>query len=514
MLPVSPSSPRVRRSPRPPAVALGAVALLAGAAFAYAATGPSSSESPYLVPVLPGVSFTSILSVGDSVNNKPDGTPYRMVGIPDGLGAFENECDGTFTVLMNHELGNTAGVTRAHGAKGSFVSKWVIDKDTLEVLHGEDLIERVARWTAGGWDTSLPVAISRMCSADLPEASAFWNKKSRRGYNGRLFMNGEETGAEGLAYAHTMDGTSYQLPWLGRYSWENCVAHPSTGDRTVVVGTDDSGDGQLYVYVGTKNTTGATPVDRAGLTNGVLFGVKVAGYPFELPVTGIPSGTAFTTYALGDVSAKTGATLQTESRAAGVTEFQRPEDACWDPRNPDDLYFVTTASFTGSSRLWRLSFVDAARPELGGVIDMLLDGSEGQKMLDNLTMNRKGELYLQEDPGGQEHLAKVWRYDVRDAELTLVAQHDPVRFTTGALDYRTIDEESSGIIDVSDILGKGTYLLDVQAHYGLPDAELVQGGQLLVMRVEKPRKAKDRKDCDDDRDDDRGGRGDRDRCDD
>ena len=32
-----------------------------------------------------------------------------MVGIPDGLGAFDNG-DGTFTVLMNHELGNTQGV--------------------------------------------------------------------------------------------------------------------------------------------------------------------------------------------------------------------------------------------------------------------------------------------------------------------------------------------------------------------------------------------------------------------
>lgn len=485
-------------SPRSPAIALGAVAVLAGAALAYAATGPSSSQTPYLVPVLPGVSFTSLLTVGDSVNNKPDGTPYRMVGIPDGLGAFENECDDTFTVLMNHELGDTAGVVRRHGAKGAFVSKWVIDKDTLEVLHGEDLIQRVARWTLAGWDTSATVAISRLCAADLPEASAFWNQRTRRGEKGRLFMNGEERGAEGLAYAHAMDGTSYQLPWLGRFSWENAVANPATGDRTVVVGTDDSGEGQIYVYVGTKNNTGATPVDRAGLTNGVLFGVKVAGYPFELPVTGIPSGTAFTAFAFGDVSAKSGATLQTESRTAGVTEFQRPEDACWDPRDPDDLYFVTTASFTGNSRLWRLSFVDAARPELGGVIDLLLDGSEGQKMLDNLTMNRKGELYLQEDPGGQEHLAKVWRYDVADDELTLVAQHDPARFLTGAADFRTIDEESSGIIDVSDILGKGTYLLDVQSHLNLSDTELVQDGQLLLMRVEKPRKAKDRKDRDDD----------------
>src|SRR3954449_12465624 len=66
--------------------------------------GPSSSEDPYLVRTEPGVVIRSVLSAGDSVNLKPDGvTPYRMVGIPDGLGAFENG-DGTFTLLMNHEI--------------------------------------------------------------------------------------------------------------------------------------------------------------------------------------------------------------------------------------------------------------------------------------------------------------------------------------------------------------------------------------------------------------------------
>src|SRR5690348_13057494 len=81
-------------------------------------TGPSSSQSPYLLPTAPGVGVVSLLTVGDSVNLKPDGvTPYRMVGIPDGLGAFDNE-DGTFTLLMNHELpGN--GIVRAHGLKGA-----------------------------------------------------------------------------------------------------------------------------------------------------------------------------------------------------------------------------------------------------------------------------------------------------------------------------------------------------------------------------------------------------------
>ena len=55
-----------------------------------------------------------------------------MGGIPDGLGAYDNG-NGTFTLLMNHEINNTLGITRAHGAIGAYVSEWVIDKTTLQV---------------------------------------------------------------------------------------------------------------------------------------------------------------------------------------------------------------------------------------------------------------------------------------------------------------------------------------------------------------------------------------------
>ena len=78
----------------------------ANSAVAIETTGPSSSATPYLVAGASGVGIASLITVGDTVNNKPDGTPYRMVGLPDGLGAFDND-DGTFTVLMNHELRNT-----------------------------------------------------------------------------------------------------------------------------------------------------------------------------------------------------------------------------------------------------------------------------------------------------------------------------------------------------------------------------------------------------------------------
>src|ERR1044071_2041938 len=105
-----------------------------GTVLANSITGPSSSQSPYLVRSQPGVVTKAILTVGDSVNLKPDGvTSYRMVGIPDGLGAFDNG-DGTFTLLMNHEIPNTEGTARAHGNQGAFVSEWVINKSDLSVV--------------------------------------------------------------------------------------------------------------------------------------------------------------------------------------------------------------------------------------------------------------------------------------------------------------------------------------------------------------------------------------------
>jgi hypothetical protein len=88
--------------------------------------------------------------------------------------------------------------------------------------------------------------------------------------------------------------------------------------------------------------------------------------------------------------------------------------------------------------------------------------------------------------------------------LIQVAQHNPKFFDPTILNnssFLSQDEESSGIIDASHILGKGWFLLDVQAHKVNPaDPELVEGGQLLAMFVD-PRIGGGH-DHDDDRDDD------------
>ena len=106
------------------------LAILAGTASAQLA-GPSSSASSYIVPSGPKASLittTAVITTGDAVGVGG----YRMVGIPDGLGAFDNG-DGTFTLAMNHELGAGSGIVRAHGTASAFVSRWVIRKSDLTV---------------------------------------------------------------------------------------------------------------------------------------------------------------------------------------------------------------------------------------------------------------------------------------------------------------------------------------------------------------------------------------------
>ncbi len=451
--------------------------------FSQEITGTSSSQSPYLKPAQAGVRFASIITAGDAING------YKMVGIPDGLGAFDNG-NGTFTLLVNHELGNSLGKVRAHGSKGAFVSRWIINKSNLAVVKGEDLMKKVHLWDAAtssyfacsaSYPSSL-AAFNRFCSADLPAVTAFYNTATGLGTTERIFMNGEEAGAEGRAMAHIVTGpnagNSYELPYLGKFSWENSVANPFTGTKTVVAGMDDATPGQVYFYIGEKTNTG-TEIEKAGLTNGQLFGVVVNGLSVETNDLNTSQPGTFKLANLDFVKNQTGAQLQSRSDSAGVMQFLRPEDGAWDPSNPTDFYFNTTNSFTGPSRLWKLHFNNLNDLTQGGTINVVLNGTEGQKMLDNMAIDSAGHILLQEDVGNNAHLGKIWQYNIKDKQLVEVAVHDSTRFLLNASNYLTQDEESSGIIDVSAILGPGMFLTTVQAHFGLP-GEIVEGGQLLA----------------------------------
>jgi hypothetical protein len=485
-------------------VALSATSALAGGP-GEARTGPTTTVKPYVLPVADGVSVTSLFTVG----NEPAGNGYRMVGIPDGLGVSAAGRP-TADVLMNHEVSAGSGVVRRHGQNGAFVSRLTVDLRSGAVLAGEDLIKTVNYWQypaetygptpAPPADSIQPPQFSRFCSGALTSPGQLLNRRSGNGYDGQLYFANEESGVDGRAFAVEMDGTATQLPHLGLFSWENTLAAANRSDTTLVMGNEDSAEGQVRVYRGTKTNSGSA-VDRAGLTNGALSVIDAVD---EKVSTDADFRTVYgkNKPAPVDLSAidwnKSGAAQNTDAKAEGLS-LNRIEDGAFDPRHPNDYYFNTTeggdktphpevgGDVRNGGGLWRLTFTDIERPELGGTLTLLLDGSEAPFLNkpDNMTIDERGNLLLQEDPGGNASVARIVAYRIADGALGVVAQFDPARF--GAPDqsgFITQDEESSGILDVSKQVGRqGTFVFDAQVHKPNPDPELVEEGQLLTMTV-------------------------------
>jgi len=164
-------------------------------------------------------------------------------------------------------------------------------------------------------------------------------------------LGGEENGDEGRLFGITTDGQAQQLPRLGLLSWENTPAAFNHGDKTVVMGMEDAASGQIRVYVGEKGKTG-NPFDRAGLTNG-------ASYVLDLADESVSTDPGFRTkygkgvpveFTLGSDEVvdwdSSGARQNADAAARGLT-LNRIEDGAFDPRRPNDFYFVTTEGSPG-----------------------------------------------------------------------------------------------------------------------------------------------------------------------
>ena len=98
-----------------------------------------------------------------------------------------------------------------------------------------------------------------------------------------------------------------------------------------------------------------------------------------------------------------------------------------------------------------------------------------------------GRQFIRVDPGRVQAVEKrtvnLMAIDYGRRKLGVVATFDPAKFTPGAPGFITQDEESSGVIDASKILGENTFLLDTQVHKATADPELVEGGQLLALKI-------------------------------
>lgn len=495
-----------------------AAGTVAAGAFAFETTSPSSTVAPYLETHLPNVLLESILTVDDLDIPKTGGGMTRLVGIPDGIGAIDGDElgePGFFYLIVNHELNSSQGIARDHGNGGAFVSLWKVDKNTFEVVEGDDLIKQVFDWDEGSQSFNLAsTTFSRFCSADRPAPTALFNSATGLGTSEILFTNGEEVSG-GRGWAHVVTGadagSSYQLEHFGFLNFENVLLNPAEQDLTIGAMLDDDEDGEVYFYVGTKQDTG-NDVEKAGLVGGNLYSIAVVGKPYERDddlASEIGASEPFTLKLIGTDGDRPFDGADTEARGRDTImppdpaqtfeslKFGGPEDGVWDPRPgfENNFYFVTKGTESNNlmavTRLWQAEFNDITDPTAGGTLRLLLDGPENRLgSLDNMgftTVNGAPKLYIQEDLGSESRLSKLWEYDITDGTLEELAQHVPNIFFDGGADFLTTNEESSGVVSLESILGPGWFAISIQVHTsrGLSDAgELVEGGQLILMNID------------------------------
>jgi hypothetical protein len=507
-------------------------------AVAFAASTVAVGAKPvYVLSKNSAVEVKAIATVGDTVT----GTMVR--GIPDGMGAYDNGRGG-ITLLSVHEV-STGNAFVKKGASttapwGTSITKFTVSKSTKGVSRVENFMKTVNfyNYTTGKYQETPAGAapagatpgyfdwgISRFCSATYAAAGTF--SHNGVGYAGGLFFSGEEAGDESRGFAFDEAGTGYQLPRMGMMSFENIMPSLKPGANTVVIGAEDGSatDSQLYVYAGKKQSTG-TAIDKAGLTNGDL-------HVMNIPSTKNDNLFRSTVGKNKKVAAEfvkvnwdtTTPAFAKESREKG-TSMARVEDGHWDPTNPNVFYFVTTESnkdpiatapnpatptvSRDGGALWRLTFKDAQNPAAGAEIEMLLNGGESVYMSkpDNITVTEDGKYVLiQEDPGNNSLLARVIAYRVSDSKLAVVAQFDANQFLKTGSEFITEDEESSGIIDVTNLLAKAGdsksyFFFNAQIHNSAgaiaarPDlasrsaakkeainTATVEGGQFYVMTI-------------------------------
>jgi hypothetical protein len=482
-----------------------------------ARTIAATNVKPYIVGLGNPYEIAPVLSVADQVPETSNpAARYQMIGIPDGLGAYRQD-DDTVAVFMNHELTTGTQSEPVVGGplnRGALVSKYLIDEDG-DVLSGERAYDTVYQENVlvgpAADTTNTTPAFGRFCSGSMAGSEV--------GFDRPIFLTGEEVeGAAGFdgkggQTVAIFDNQAHALPRLGRFSKENTLVMPDTGNRTVALPLEDgpSGpDSQLYLYVGKKNhQPGATVLSRNGLDNGTLYVFRstTAGKNSELP---FESGTIQGEWVeIPDAGAMTDVELEAASDSVGAFGFVRIEDGAFDKSHKDRFFFVTTggnkAAGNELGRLYQLQLNpgDPTRPAQLRVVynadQIVAAGGDIAISPDNIDTS-KDSLVINEDGTAQSRLVmaargrdgSIWEFDLRDgnslnqvdvSSARRVAELDPpgrdgVQVGPGVW-------ETSGIIDVSGLFGQGiAWLTVVQAHSPTtaPAPNTVEDGQLLLLR--------------------------------
>ncbi len=497
-----------------------ALPVVVAVALAYTATSGAPRDRfadapPYLRPVADGVTTIPIITTGQRVplTRGARGETYLFVGAPDGMGGHASA--RTLTLLVNHEFAQASG--RASGAveSGARITELTLRLPAAVTNASAPVVvsARPAIRALYEADSRTPLAprtrrLSKFCSATMAGPAD--------GFDRWIYFTGEEEDTAdtfdrtgGSAFA-VCDGHAYQLARVGRAQWENIVPVRGTGARTVLLAFEDaeagSGDGlnaQLYMYVGAKQPRARDVLTRNGLRGGRFYTfVADLGAASESTVT--RAGDSLHGRWVEVDPSLSAAALDSATRAVNAMRFVRIEDGTMDPSHAGHAYFTTTGdrkTVNANGRVYRLA-LDARDPLAGATLTIVLDGSEGVQNPDNIDVNRHGEMAICEDPvlnlrdAGFTRDASVWMYDLGTRALRRVAEMDQAsaiahaRAAGDSVDVARTHPgawESSGVVDAEAWVGRGAWLLDVQAHtlHVEPEAETVQGGQVLLLRVAK-----------------------------
>lgn len=478
------------------------------------AADPYANAPAYARPVAPGVVLSSIVTVGQQIplSGGAPGETFRIVGIPDGMGAFGLEGRGTgkrMSLMVNHELRQGAGTPFGTLPSGARISELVIAvrkggaRSQAIALSGGPAIERVYDGETG-LEIFPDAGISRLCSAFLADEDVDFDRP--------VYLAGEEArsprtfdGLGGLAFA-TFEGAAWTLPRFGRAPWENVVVAPFTDEKTVVMLLEDRSvlDSQLYMYVGEKDRRADDALSANGLNDGSLHVFAGDDPALNSGITFNRRGQSITGHWAPVNWAGTDLSLQAESVAADSFLFTALEDGAFDPGEPGVFYFTSTGrpSAPGNplGKLYRMDF-DPEDPLGPATLTIVLDGSEGVVSPDNIAVNRRGEMLICEDPTvdlsslGLSRDTYLWFYDTRTGRLVPIVEMDRAGAIAHALAVDPLNSvsrgsnrpggwEFSGVIDAEEFLGHGSWLLNVQAHSLRinPVRVTVQGGQVLHLK--------------------------------
>src|SRR5918996_29962 len=408
---------------------------------------------------------------------------YSFPGIPDGLGAVEIE-NGTVDVYVNHEYDS-----EEHGQHAK------VSKLRLNSTDGSIMGAQLAITDPQGYE--------RFCSASLVEGYGFEHP---------IFLTNEEV-ADGLVLAiDAINGTVYELPWLGLFSHENTIHVPyfyDNANKTVVLSFEDGDETESEVYMYVADTpndllTGNGKLHVFGVADNSTYNTWDDIYYNDNGTT--VNGTFIPLS--WDHNTQNATDLDTEAIGSGGFQFIRPEDGAMDKR-PDMqniLYMAETGGETdendeiippGSNgqnwtdgRMYQFEFTDPTNPTKA-TFHVMFDGNDpiapGYNVLtnpDNIDTSTKS-LMINEDRIDANSMNATSPYNVtQNAQILKVDLANPTSIVPIAYVNQIEDKaaahrdwESSGILDVSKHFGDGSWLVDVQAH------TMDEGGQLLSLRI-------------------------------